>query len=123
MAGPVIRVKGYRECARALNVVNRDAKKVLFAGLRSAAEPIAVDTRGRLSKYQGISLGTIKPAARIKGVAIVQRAKKVTGLRPDFGALQMRKGLIPAVQEAEPDIYDRVEAAFEALIREEKLQA
>jgi hypothetical protein len=61
-----IRVTGYRETARALGKVNRGAKRAVFAGLRAAAQPIATDAQHRLSKYQGISLGTIRPSAQAR---------------------------------------------------------
>jgi hypothetical protein len=112
-----IRVTGYRETARALGKVNRGAKRALYAGLRAAAEPIAGDARSRLASYQGISLSTIRPSAQARGVFIVQRARRVTGLRPDFGALQMRQGLIPALENHEDDIVDKVEDAFALLAR------
>lgn len=116
-----IHVKGYRETVRSLNAVNRGAKRALQAGLREAAQPIASDTRSRLSGYRGISLATINPSATTRGVSIVQRAKRVTGKRPDFGALQMRRGLIPAVRAADGEIRDRVEEAFAALAHNEGL--
>jgi hypothetical protein len=116
-----IHVVGYKEAALALNAVNRNSKRVLYAGLRDAARPISDDTRSRLAKYNGISLGTINPSATTRGVSIRQRAKKVTGLRPDFGALQMSQGLIPAAEAGTPGIIPRVEAAYAALITEEGL--
>lgn len=119
MAAFTTRVEGYREVTRALQRVNRSSKATLYAGLREAAEPIAADTRGRLTRYQGISLGTIGPKATQRGVSITQRAKKVTGKRPDFGALQMTRGFIPAATAGQGEIADRVEAAFSALIQTE----
>ncbi len=114
-----IRVTGYREVARALGKVNRGAKLTLFAGLRKAAEPIASDARTKLARYQGISLSTIRPSAQVRGVFVIQRAKRVTGLRGDFGALQMREGLVPALHDHEDDVVDAVEDAFRLLIRKE----
>lgn len=121
MPAETIRVKGYKEAARALGRVNKDAKLALFKGLRDAAEPIAQDARSRLARYQGLQTSTIRPSARVTGVFVVQRAKKRTGLRPDFGSLQMRAGLIPALAEHGDDIIDEVEDAFAALIRLERL--
>jgi hypothetical protein len=116
VAAETIRVTGYRETARALGKVNKEAKATLFAGLRAAAAPIAADAQQRLAGYRGMSTSTIKPSAQIRGVFVVQRAKKKTGTRPDFGALQMREGLIPALDAGAGDIETRVEAAFTALI-------
>jgi len=107
-----IRVKGYREAARALQRVNKGAKLALYAGLRDAADPIAQDARSRLSGYQGIKTSSIRPRVGVRGVYITQGAKKTSGLRPDFGSLQMRVGLLPAAYSRQDDIVAKVEEAF-----------
>lgn len=115
MPAETIRVKGYKETARALGKVNKGAKLALFKGLRDAAAPIAADAQARLSGYRGMSTSTIKPSAQIRGVFVIQRAKKKTGQHPDFGALQMREGLIPALDAGAGNIEVKVEEAFTAL--------
>jgi hypothetical protein len=52
----------------------------------------------------------------MKAVTVVQRKGKTTGTRPDFGALQMRQGFLPALHSNEQLTVDRVEAAVDALI-------
>lgn len=107
-----IRVRGYRETARALQRVNKGAKLALYKGLRDAAEPIAADARSRLSGYTGMKTSSIRPRVGVRGVYITQGAKKVTGTRPDFGALQMKQGLLPAAYSRQDDIVTKVEEAF-----------
>jgi len=116
-----IHVEGYREVVRALDRVNRKSKRTLLAALRAGAEPIASDARGRLARYNEISLSTIRPAAQQRGVMVIQRKKRVTGKRPDFGALQMTHGLIPALQDHRNEIPGLVETAFSTLITMEGL--
>jgi hypothetical protein len=112
--GPV-RVHGYKETARALDKVNRQAKKRVFVALATAAEPVAATARDLISRYEGASLNTIRPRASVRGVFVTQGARKVTGKRPDFGALEMTHGLIPALHEHEDDIVVRVELALDSL--------
>lgn len=112
MAQQTIRVRGYRETARALQRVNKGAKTALYAGLRDAATPIAEDARARLSGYAGIKTSSIRPRVGLRGVYITQGAKKTSGLRPDFGSLQMRVGLLPAAYGRQDDIVTKVEEAF-----------
>jgi hypothetical protein len=50
-------------------------------------------------------------------VFIGQRLRKTTGLRPDYGDLQMRKALIPARTEKLDDAADIVEAKVGGLLR------
>lgn len=112
MAENTIRVRGYKETARALQRVNKGAKLALYSGLRDAAEPIAADARTRLAGYPGLKTSSIRPRVGLRGVYITQDAKKVTGLRPDFGSLQMRVGLLPAAYGRQDDIVQKVEEAF-----------
>jgi hypothetical protein len=107
-----IRVTGYKETARALQRVNKGAKLALYSGLRDAAEPIAADARARLAGYSGMKTSSIRPRVGLRGIYITQGARKVTGLRPDFGSLQMRVGLLPAAYGRQDDIVERVETAF-----------
>ena len=119
MAADTIRVRGYRETSSALYRVNRGARVALAAGLKAAAEPIAADARSRLSGYGGMKTNTIRPRATTQGVYVTQAAKKVTGRRPDFGSLQMVKGLIPAAYGRQDDIVTKVEEAFLVLTKTE----
>lgn len=119
MGAETLRVKGYRETARALDRVNKGAKVALYTGLKDAAQGIAEDAKGRLSGYPGIKTTTIRPRAAMRGVYITQGARKKTGLRPDFGALQMRVGLLPAAYSGQDEMVTKVEEAFFLLTKAE----
>jgi hypothetical protein len=114
-----VRVKGYREVTRALNRVDKGTRKALLDGLKKAAEPTAQDARSLLAKYSGLSTSTIQPRAVATGVYITQKRGKKTGTRPDFGSLQMQRGLLPAVYDHEDEFRDKVDDALGALIRRE----
>jgi hypothetical protein len=115
VAEQAVKVRGYTEVVRGLAVIDKGLKRALFVGLRSAAGPITEDTRRRLEGYRGMSTNTIRPSATLKAVQVVQRKGKV-GKRPDFGALQMREGFIPALESNEGLTVERVTAAVDALI-------
>ena len=117
MANSTVSVRGYRECIAALGRVSKESRAVLAAALREAAWPVQSDARSRLSEYAGI--GPIGIAVRASGVAVQQRASKVTGQRPDFGALQMTEGFIPALEANREETYAGVELALDALILRE----
>lgn len=120
MAQPIaVKVKGYRECVRALQRVDKDTKKEMLGALKASAEPVAKDARSLLSRYQGASINTINPRAVTSGVYVTQRARKKTGKRPDFGSLQMRVGLIPALDKHEDDIVESVDHAIGILTNRE----
>jgi hypothetical protein len=118
MAAETVRIKGLRETIRAFNKIDRSVAKEIRDELKKVAVPVAESAKSRLSRYQGLSLGTIGPKATTKSVFVTQRKRKVTGRRGDFGALQMRVGLLPALAENEDNIIHEVEQALDRLTRE-----
>jgi len=112
-----VRVKGYRETMQALHKVNRGVEKSWRDAFKKAAEPIAASARQKLGRYSGASISTIGPKVSVSGVFVTQRARKVTGLRADFGALQMTQALIPALDEHENDVVRGVERSFDDLAK------
>lgn len=114
-----VHVKGYREVNRALKAVDDGAGKAVLDGLKEAANPIAGDANRRLARFQGV--GQVVSRATRSGVFIRQSKRKRTGKRPDFGALQMRDGLIPAAEAGERDLVSRVDDALGRLIAKERL--
>jgi hypothetical protein len=115
MAGATVRVRGLAELNRALNTLNKEAKRAVLNELKTAAVPVAVDARSKISRYQGASLGTIRPRATGRSVFVTQSARKVTGKRGDFGALQMTRGLMPALDENTDKIVSGLEHAIDRL--------
>jgi hypothetical protein len=116
-----VNVKGYREVLRALNAVDQGTRTAVLAGLMKAAEPVTQDARARLRGYPGLSVESIMPRAVARGVYITQKHGRTTGTRPDFGALQMRVGLIPAATDGKDEFTDRVDDALGILISKERL--
>lgn len=97
--------------------VEKGSSATVRAALMLVAEPVAASARQRISKYTGASTGTIQPRSTAGGMVFVrQNARKRTGKRPDFGSLQMRAGLIPALDENEGRIVSGLEAALDRLI-------
>jgi hypothetical protein len=108
-----IRLHGYRECMAALSKIDKDAQKTVRDALREAAWPVAADTKSRIAKYRDV--GPVGISVRQRGVSVEQRKGKTTGKRPDFGALQMRKGFIPALDDNAEETYRGVLIAFDLL--------
>lgn len=105
---------GLNETLRALNYVNKQAAKAVKDELKTAVEPVAASARDRISRYEGASLTTIGPRVSTRSVFVTQRARKRTGLRGDFGALQMRH-LFGAFAEHETSVVDDVGDALDRL--------
>lgn len=117
MAAGTVQVEGLRELQRALDKVNRDAKKRVNGALLEAAKPVSDTARAKVSRYSGAAYQRISPRARVGLVVVEDRARKVTGLRPDFGSLIMRR-LDESLEEHEDEVRREVEKALDKLGRE-----
>jgi hypothetical protein len=102
-------VHGLKEYDRACRDIAKDLSKELRAELKKLAEPVAQDARSRLQRFRGSVASGVVPGSRAGTAVVRQRNRKVTGLRPDFGVLQMQVGLIPALDANEAHIIDGVE--------------
>lgn len=99
-------IKGARAAGKATQVEVREA-------LAKSGEIIRADAYPRLARYSTQSAAGLKVRVRQRGVGVEQSLRKTTGLRPDYGSLQMRKALLPAVAakfpEAEGEFYKAVD--------------
>lgn len=95
--------------------MERSASKELRKSLVEAARPVAEAAQQKLSRYRGASVQTIRPRAVATGAFVTQGAKKVTGLRADFGVLQMVRVLEPALAENYDAILKGAEKAIDRL--------
>jgi hypothetical protein len=111
-----VRIRGLRELNRALAKAEGATPIAVREGLKKAAVPVVEAAKAKEGKWAGASIGTIGPRVTGRSVFVTQRKRKVTGLRPDFGALQMREAFIPALDENEDEVVRAVEAAIDTLI-------
>lgn len=112
-----VRVRGYRETARAFNRMSGALGPTLTAGLKEAAEPVAREAQSLVSQYAGAKTSTIGPRVSVRGVYVTQRARKKTGLRADFGALQMTRAFIPALEHHVDEVEAGAARALELVER------
>lgn len=115
-----VRVKGLREFQRAVGHASKETKKTVRDGLKQAARPVVEAARAK-ERWAGASTGTIGPRVTQRGVFVTQRKGKVSGLRPDFGALQMREAFLPALEENQEEVVREVEKAFDRMLDRQRL--
>jgi hypothetical protein len=108
MAGAV-RVEGLRELQRSFNKIDRALVKELGTELKKVAEPVASTARQRVTRFTGASVSTIRTTRSGLTVYVTQGARKVTGRRGDFGSLQYREVLTPALLEHQDEIKQGVD--------------
>lgn len=100
------RVKGYREFLRACQRAEKSTNKEMRAALAKAAEPVRAEAARIFEAVHARSAQGYRVKVRQRGVSVEQRLRKTTGAHPEFGALQMREALIPAL-DSNADEIDR----------------
>lgn len=117
MAQETVRVKGLRDLQRAFREYDKEAAQQLRDTLRDAGEAVRGDAASRLGSLSPVSAAGLKVRVRQRGVAVEQSKRKTTGLRPDWGTLQMSVALLPALDANEAETERRVENMLDSITR------
>lgn len=72
------------------------------------------DAQGKFSAVDVRSASRYRVRVRAKGISVEQSLRKTTGRHPTYGPLQMRRALVPALNEN----IDRTVAELEAAMRD-----
>ena len=110
-----IRVKGYREYVRAVSKAEKSTKRVVHAKLREAGDVVREDARRRFERYDTRSASGYRIRSRVGGIFVEQSLRKTTGRHPEYGALQMRVALEPALDAKAGEVERRLEQALDEL--------
>lgn len=108
-------VHGYREFLRACAKAEPDTRKTVRDALRKVGAVVREDATRRFSAIDTGSAHGFKTRVRQRGVAVEQSIRKTTGNRPDYGSLQMRRGLLPAMVENANDTVRAMEHAVDEI--------
>lgn len=113
--GATLRVEGYREFMQLMARTDRASRKAVRDEIRKAGEHVRVDAAGLFSPTDARTAAGYKTRVRQRGVAVEQSLRKTTGKRPDFGALQMRRALLPALYGNEDRTIRELQQAFDRI--------
>lgn len=108
-----LRLKGYREFLRACDRAGRETKKEVRGTFREVGDIVRDEARSRFEDISPKSAAGYRTRVRARGVAVEQSLRRTTGTRPDFGSLQMREALVPALEEKEDEVEDAMEKAID----------
>lgn len=108
-----LRVRGYSELMKALQLAVDDEKKFVRDELRNVGDIVRRDATLRFAGTDTRSAAGYRTRVRQRGVAVEQSIRKTTGKHPEFGALQMRRALVPAVITSGPDVNRGMERALD----------
>jgi hypothetical protein len=113
MASSTVRVKGLKELNRAINKADKDTKKLLKARFVKVGDIVRDEGRSRFSSIDAGSAAGFQSKALVSGVKVQQSKRKTTGRRGDYGSLQMRRALLPALDAKQSDVVDELEKALD----------
>lgn len=114
MAAGTVRVKGLRELVRAADASGKETKKQVRARLRTVGELVRDESRSLFSDIDSGSAAGYAVRVRRAGLVVVeQRRSRVTGLRGDYGALQMRRALLPGLANKSTELEREFEQALD----------
>jgi hypothetical protein len=108
-----LRVKGYREFLRASNRAEKESKKFVRESFREAGDVVREEASSLFDDIDARSAAGYRTRVRTRGVSVEQSLRRTTGTRPDFGALQMRKALLPAMESKQDEVEHKVEQAID----------
>lgn len=114
-----IRIEGLVELIRKADAADYDTRVAVRNLVRDVGNKVAGDARSRFMSQRINSPRTargFRPYVRRAGAVMVEQSeKKTTGRRPDWGRTQMRKGLLPAVDDQQEATQRELEAAVASI--------
>jgi hypothetical protein len=115
-----IKITNLRQFHRALKDYDEDLKRELEQELKDAGDIVRTEARRRFSAIDVRSAAGFRPRVRGFGRVVVEQSRRRTsGLRGDFGSLQMRRALIPAVADNQGRVLEAVESMLDRIGRQE----
>jgi hypothetical protein len=113
MPAETVRVKGLRELQRALKDADRELRLAVRAELREAGEIVRREGQALFERYSPKSAAGYRVRVRQRGVAVEQSLRRTTGLHPEWGRLQLREALEPALDAKQDEVVGRLEDAVD----------
>lgn len=110
-------VEGLKPLLKAAKNAGSATNREVRAALRESGEIVRADAAQRLTKYSATSAAGLKVRVRQRGVAVEQSLRKTTGAHPQYGSLQMRRALLPALAKNEPEVEAEFEKALDKIAR------
>lgn len=117
MAGPSVRIEGFKELRRDLRQVDRSLNRTVSQGLREAMTPTAAKAAALAPHRTGRLARSLKPFATAKGAGVRSRLPYAPVIHWGWPKHHIKPSLFvtKAVKSEEETIVDRVGQAFDEL--------
>jgi len=113
MPDATLRVTGYREFLRATARADRESKRYVRETFRDVGDIVRRQASSRFASTDPRSAAGYRTRVRQRGIVVEQSLRKTTGRRPDFGALQMRRALLPSLMSNADTLDARMAQALD----------
>jgi hypothetical protein len=100
------------EFQRSLKSADKATKKKVRERLKKVGDIVREDAQGKFSAVDVRSASRYRVRVRARGISVEQSLRKTTGKHPTYGALQMRRALVPALEENVEKTVAELEAAM-----------
>jgi hypothetical protein len=117
VADHTLRITGYREFLRACDHAGKDVKRETRGAFKKVGEIVRLDMQQLFAKYDARSAAGYRTYVRLRGIDVEQSLGKVTGRRPDYADLQVRKAAEPAVADKENEVLRAFDHALGTVSR------
>jgi hypothetical protein len=115
MPSGAVRLEGARELVRACDHAGKEIKRELRRELREGGRIVATEVERRLAPYSTRSAAGVGVSVRQRGVSVVQRLRKTTGKRPDWGTFQFKTGFLPGLESKRDEVERHIEGMLDRL--------
>lgn len=115
MAKETLVVHGYRDLIRGLATADRDSKRKIRGVFREVGDTVRTDAAARFAPVNARSAAGYRTRVRQRGIAVEQSLRKTSGLHPEYGSLQMRQALLPALMSNVDEMERAMERAMDTV--------
>lgn len=105
-------VQGYAPFQRAIRRADKETRTEVRSALRESGDIVRRDWRERLDPIDAGSAAGLRTRVRTRGISVEQSLRRTTGARPDFGSLQMRRG-VAALDARQGEVLDAFERGLD----------
>jgi len=113
--GSTTAVKNLRDFMRATARAEKASRKLVREEYRAVGDIVKEEGAKLFARIDSDSAAGFRTVVRQRGVSVEQRKRKTTGTRPDYGGLQMRLALLPALDRKEEEVVEQFDRATDVI--------
>src|SRR5262245_58631715 len=115
MAKETLAVHGYRDVIRGLATADKESKRKIRQTFRETGDVVRTDATSRFEPINARSAAGYRTRVRQRGIVVEQSIRKTTGQHPEWGKLQMREALLPALMSNQDELEQGLERALDVV--------